>query len=144
MAPPKGHKKYSNCYKPKLYEPDNLWIAAMKYFSWSNKRPIKQEISHVKLGTVIVKHKRAYSIERLCLKLKMSKQTFLNYEKNEMYFDVCTRIRDVINSQHFEGGMVNIFNSNIVTRKLGLAEKTELSTNSEGFTLKIGENTFHL
>jgi hypothetical protein len=65
--------------------------------------------------------------------LNIDTQTFYNYasgkKEYETYFDICTRIRNIIDSQHFEGGMAGTFNAGIVTRKLGLAEKTNNEVN---------------
>lgn len=134
MPAPKGHKLWGNPLKPKKYTPEEFWQAACEYFEWSDENPwVKQDfIKGGEMGGSIVelKTERPYSIEQLCNYLDISLQTFYNYagaEGYETYFDICARIKQIIDSQHFEGGMVNAFNANIVTRKLGLKEQTDLS-----------------
>lgn len=149
MAAPKGHPLWGNPLKPKKYTPEELWKGACEYFEWCDENPImvieqskmpqrldaslaKQlkpsQIKGFMKQTIELPHTRAYSIERLCIFLNISRETFDNYSKTdgyETYFDICTHIRSIIDSQHFEGGMAGTFNANIVTRKLGLADKTQ-------------------
>lgn len=152
MPAPKGHPLWGNPLKPKKYTPDELWEGATDYFKWCDENPLilveqtkapqklSNEIARLKPNlvksflkqTIDLPKQRAYSIERLCIFLNISRETFDNYSKAdgyETYFDICLRIRQIIDSQHFEGGMAGLFNSNIVTRKLGLVEqqKTEHS-----------------
>ena len=151
MSPaPKGHPLWGNPLNPKKYTPEELWEGACEYFDWCKKNPLKiieqtkmpqrlpsnykkethGSIKNFTKQTIELPHQRAYSIEGLCVYLNMTTQTFFNYSKEsgyETYFDICTHIRQIINSQHFEGGMGGIFNANIVTRKLGLSENVKTS-----------------
>lgn len=143
MAAPKGHAKWGNPIKPKSYLPEELWIGAMAYFDWCDSHPWKRKEpikSGEKVGKIInIPTQRPYSIEGLCNHLDISVETFNNYSKAsgyETYFGVCSRIRQTIDNQHFEGGMVGSFNANIVTRKLGLADKREL-TGKDGNPIEI-------
>ena len=157
---------WGNPVKPKKYTPMQLWKEACNYFNWCDNNPwmmIEQSKQPQRLPTnydkakhgniknflnqtVKLPHQRPYSIERLCNFLNISFQTFENYSKTEgyeTYFEVSARIRQIIDAQHFEGGMVGAFNANIVTRKLGLAEKQELAGANgkgilDGIEFKIG------
>lgn len=154
MVAPKGHPIWGNPRKPKKYTPQKYWEGACKYFDWSIKNPIKiieqskmpQKLpSNYKKEThgpiknftkqvIELPHARAFSIERLCVFLNIHRSTFNNYLSGkgyETYFDISLRIKDIIDSQHFEGGMSGLFNAGIVTRKLGLAEKND-HTSSDG------------
>lgn len=152
MCPaPKGHAKWGNPLKPKKYTPEQLWDGACNYFEWVDKHPWKKieqkkgstvisAKSDVKLsrkaiaGFIAIPTQRPYTIEGLCNFLDINLQTFINYSERENYethFDVCARIRQIIDTQHFEGGMVGAFNSNIVTRKLGLVEKQEIQNKGD-------------
>jgi hypothetical protein len=56
-------------------------------------------------------------------------QTFYNYlekEGYEDYFDITARARNRIFQQNIEYGYVGAYDSNLVSRKLGLAEKKEI------------------
>ena len=141
MAAPKGHPLWGNPLNHKKLTPTELWDGAIDYFKWCDENPWHKEdfIKSGEMAGSIVKLKtqRPYTIEGLCIHLNISYQTFFNYSKEagyETYFDICTHIRKVIDNQHFEGGMVGAFNANIVTRKLGLTEKTEL-TGKDGVPL---------
>jgi len=154
MSPaPKGHPLWGDPRKPKKYSPEELWTGALDYFKWADENPwlmveqskMPQKLSEkMALGmkpsmvkaflkqTVELPKQRPYSIEALCLHLNISRETFDNYSKTkgyETYFDVCRAIRDIIDRQHLEGGMVGAFNANIVTRKLGLQEKIQSTQN---------------
>lgn len=63
------------------------------------------------------------TIRGFCLFAGISRQTFLNYEKDERYLDIVTRIKDII----VEGASADLFNVNIIARELGLAEKTDMT-----------------
>jgi len=159
-AAPKGHPLWGNPLNPKKYTPEEFWEGSCKYFDWSNKNPIKiieqakmpqrlpsnykkeihGSIKNFTKQTIDLPHTRAYSIERLCVFLDISRETFYNYLKKkgyETYFDISKRIKDIIDSQHFEGGMSGTFNANIVTRKLGLAEKNEHTSPDGSMTPQI-------
>lgn len=133
MPAPKGHPLWGNPLNPKLYDPETLWLAACEYFEWCNQNPCEKQdfIKGGEFAGQIVKLKieRPYSIEGMCNHLNITRETFDNYSKKEGYetfFYTCKCIRQIIDSQHFEGGMVGAFNANIVTRKLGLVEKAEI------------------
>lgn len=124
---------WSVMVKPKKLTPKQLEDGANDYFEYCRKNPwLKQEMikSGDMAGTLVaVPTERPYTIEGLCNYLNINRSTFDNYSKQpeyEKYFSTCARIRQIIDNQHLEGGMVGAFNSNIVMRKLGLAEKTEL------------------
>lgn len=147
MPAPKGHPRWGNPLKPKKYSPERLWEGAKEYFEWCDNNPIMvaeqsklpQRLTAAMTATmkpamikkfltqlIDIPYKRPYTIEGMCLHLNISRETFDNYsniEGYETYFDICRAIRRIIDTQHFEGGMVGQFNANIVTRKLGLAEK---------------------
>lgn len=152
MAPRKGHPMWGNPLKPKKYTPIELWDKAIEYFAWCDKNPI-QIVEQAKMpqrlpsnydkkvhGSIknftqqLVKlpMQRAYSIEGFTNFANICFNTFANYQsddynkKDETYLKVCLRIRKIIDDQHFTGGMAGTFNANIVTRKLGLADKKEM------------------
>lgn len=155
MPAPKGHERWGNPLNPKKYTPEELWEGACNYFDWCQKHPvIKKEqkkgstMFNVKgdlkasakalSGIVDIPTERPYSIASLCNYLDICEDTFTNYSKSEgyeTYFGVCKRIRQIIDSQHFEGGMVGNFNANIVTRKLGLKEAQEIDHKSTDGTM---------
>ena len=142
MAAPKGNnywqfrEKHGRDFK---YTPDTLWEEAVKYFEWISKKVWnkKEAIKSGELaGTLIdIPTQTPMSIESFCLYADIDRKTFDNYESNTKdyvdFFPIITRIRKIIESNQFEGATVGAYNPNIIARKLGLVEKTQLSGDSE-------------
>jgi hypothetical protein len=135
MSAPKGNRygiDSGNFFKPKKYTPVTWKNVFIKYLNdrqnkaWSKNEPIK---SGEKAGELMkVPTQLPLTIESFCVFAGVSKQTFYNYEGAvgyEKYFDITTRIREVIESDQFDGATVGAYNPNIIARKLGLAEKTK-------------------
>jgi hypothetical protein len=121
------------------YTPESFWEEAVRYFEWisakvwNKKDPIK---SGDMAGTLIdVPTQTPMSIESFCIFADISTETFRNYESKEEtykdFFEVTTRIRTIIESQQFEGATVGAFNPNIIARKLGLQDKTDITSGGD-------------
>lgn len=141
MAAPKGNNywqfrnKHGRDFK---YTPDALWEEAEKYFEWMSSRVWnkKEAIKSGEMaGTLIdIPTQTPMSIESFCLFADIDDNTFLRYEKQEGYesfWDITTRIRKVIESNQFEGATVGAYNPNIIARKLGLTDKTDITTGGD-------------
>ena len=131
MAAPKGNEYYllrGKSGRDTEYTPELLLEKSNEYFQWCLDNPIKkQEVvkykdSHEK---VYVDIDRPFSLQGFCNYSEIALQTFLNYEKREDFIDITTRVRGNIEAQQFEKATVNIFNANIIARKLGLVDKKE-------------------
>lgn len=150
MCPaPKGHPRWGNPMNVKKLTPEELWDGAVEYFQWCNDNPwIKKDWVGKDADEVEREMQRPYSISGLCIFINISDDTFQNYCKGEgyeTYFGICSHIKKIIDTQHFEGGMVGAFNANIVTRKLGLAEKQEMNATIETKeTIEIGGKQFKI
>lgn len=138
MPAPKGHPIWGNPKNIKIYTPDEFAEKFIEYIEWADNNPwLKTDF--VKSGEmagqkVYLETARAYSIEEFCNYAQITMQTFYNYSKAvgyETYFDICTRIKQIIDAQHFSGGMSGVFNSNLAARKLGLGEKSDVTSNGE-------------
>lgn len=160
MAAPKGHPIWGNPLKPKEYTPEEFWLGALEYFEWSNKNPwikkeqkkgntnlkvegdfkVNKKATEILSGLVNIPTERPYSLEALCNYLNISLQTFYNYANKdgyETYFEICARIRQIIDSQHFEGGMTGAFDAGIVARKLGLVDKKQTDLNIPNLNISV-------
>ena len=140
MAAPKGNNywefrnKHGRNFK---YTPEDFWDEAIKYFVymsdkvWNKKEAIKS--GDLAGTTMDVPTKTPLSIESFCLFADINYDTFRNYESNteeyKDFFDITTRIRNVIESNQFEGATVGAYNPNIIARKLGLSDKKEIEGN---------------
>lgn len=145
MAAPKGNqfwKQRSKHGRDKLFtDASLLWESACEYFEWCDKNPWISEKTKFKpiSGEEIEKTPtaRPYSMSGLCIYLGCGQGYFYEFKKNcsKDLSDIITRIEEVIETQQFEGATVGAFNANIIARKLGLADKKEL-------TGKDGEHLF--
>lgn len=118
------------------YEPETLWEEAVKYFDWISEK-VWNKKEAIKSGdmagsTMDVPTSTPMSIKGFCLFADIDHVTFANYESNvdpyKDFFTITTRIRNVIESQQFEGATVGAYNPNIIARTLGLADKSEVRT----------------
>lgn len=137
MAAPEGNKYYLERLKDgrdKYYTPESFMDIALDYFEWAEENPFKEELVFHSQGIItkdFVTKKRAFSINALCIHAGICTKTFNNYEKAEDFVLVTTRIRDIIECQQFDGATTGFFNPNIIARKLGLTDKSEVTTITE-------------
>ena len=149
MPAPDQHTKWGNPTQHTEYTPQQLWDKACQYFDWCDQNPwIKMqpkkgsttipanfegdttELLQLLGPTIAVPTTRPYTLDGLCNYLDINRQDFDTYATkpcNKAYFDICTRVNQIINTQQFEGAMVGTFNASIVMRKLGLSDKKELT-----------------
>lgn len=141
MAAPKKNRfgiDSGNFFKPKKYTPRKWKDVFIKYLfergkkTWHKKEAIK---SGMNAGKIInIPTQIPLTIESFCVFAGVSKQTFYNYEKEdgyEEYFDITTRMREIIESDQLDGASIGAYNQSIIARKLGLAEKIENTIKSE-------------
>lgn len=131
MPAPKGNQYYkirTRDGREKIFKtPNQLVIAANKYFDYCLENPLIEidfkgkDAKEVKLPKM-----RAFSLEGLCNFIEIGMTTFKAYEKREDFQLVTTRIRSIIDSQQFEGAASGFLNPNIIARKLGLVDKSEI------------------
>ena len=136
MAATKGNqwwKLRSKHGKDKIFtNPKILLEACYEYFEATDKRKwIKKDWVGKDSMEVIRETETPYTITGLCLFLGIGLQTLHNYKKDKDYLEVITHVEDIIYTQKFEGATVGAFNSNIIARDLGLADKKDLSGSVE-------------
>lgn len=139
MAAPKGNTywKLSKGWavgNDKSYTPAALWDKAVEYFNWIDKNPL-HESKGFSNGLILEMTKlRAMTIKGFCLFAEISTQTFTNYDKEDAYFAITAKIRDIIYTQKFEGAAAGLFETNIIARELGLADKQQLDLTNRDIT----------
>lgn len=132
MAAPIGNQYWkirSKSGRSKKYSPRMLLRKANEYFQYCIDNPLyRSEIIKYKDHHEIVEVPvlRVFSIEGFCVFADIAVKTFHNYEKEEDFLQVTSRIRGVIENQQLEGASANLLNANIIARKLGLADKQDL------------------
>lgn len=138
MAAPKGNNYWTRRKKhgrnPIFKTPDDMWRQAQEYFDWVEANPLYETKAFAYKGivtTATVPKMRAMTIQGLCLFLDISDETWYRHCDSEDFSGVTERIKKIIYTQKFEGASADLLNANIITRELGLAEKTENSTKLE-------------
>lgn len=129
MAAPKGNsywKLVKNAGRPKTHTPESLWNKALEYAEWCEVNPLYEKKAFGTGLVVDIPHMRTMTIQGLCLFSNISHLTFLNYEKEDDFLKVTTRIRDLIFTQKFEGAAADMLNPNIIARDLGLVDKSRI------------------
>lgn len=141
MSAPTGNefwKRRSKDGRDKEYTKDALWEGACEFFQWCDDNPWKEKDWVGKDAVQVVRETpRPFTIKGLCIYLDISEQTLNNYEKQEEYFGVVTRIKDIIHTQKFEGAAVGVYNSNIIARDLGLADKTDNKNTNTNYNVPL-------
>ncbi|MFR9166359.1 MAG: terminase small subunit [Dysgonomonas sp.] len=130
MASAKGNAYYKLAkslepHKRNRYQPEELWEAALRYFDWIEKNPLKEEKVFSSGKRLNVSHMRAMTIVSFCVFAGISRETFDNYSKSDKYKPVTSLIRNIIFSQKFEGAAANLLNPSIIARELGLKEQAD-------------------
>ena len=138
MGAPKGNNywQFRNKHgRDFIYQPDALWEEAVKYFEWMSEKVWnkKEAIKSGEMAGVLIDipTQTPMSLESFCLFADISTDTFRNYESTKDFIEVTTRIRGVIESNQFEGATVGAYNPNIIARKLGLTDKTDVTSNGK-------------
>lgn len=107
---------------------DELWRAACEYFEWATDNPLIEERPMNIAGQLVmaeVKKARVFTFSALCFDLDVSYSTYKGWRNDETLAEACDWIDNVIYTQKFEGAVAGIFNAGIISRDLGLTEKTE-------------------
>lgn len=139
MAWPKNNRYWKNVdFKnpPKYESANDLWEKAKEYFEFNEKRRwIKQDFvkSGEGAGKIIdMELPNPPSIGAFCIFANISQSTFNNYSnKKDEWLVVTDVIREIIYAIQFEGATVNLFNANIIARKIGLTDKKEVELKTD-------------
>ena len=153
MAATKGNqfwKARAKHGRDKIFKTPELMLeAAFDYFAWVEDNPLTKAIIYQ--GEVCAKPEklmRAMTIKGLCIYWGVN--TFylndfignLDLEKKEDkdFSQVISTIKEIIETQKFEGASAGLLNPNIIARDLGLTDKKELSGSVENpLTMVIAE-----
>lgn len=115
--------------KPKYKDSEDLWNAACEYFQWVIDNPLLEKKLFAYEGEVIeadLPKMRAMTITGLCIYLGISQVTWYDWRKLRADLaEAIEMIEDVIYTQKFEGASAGLLNSNMISRDLGLVDKTE-------------------
>mgnify|MGYP003643120134 CR=1 FL=1 len=133
MAAPIGNRfweaRSTHGAKPKFENGIDLYSACCEYFQWVEDNPLKEEKIAQFQGVFVkgdVSKMRAMTIAGLCNFIDIAHQTWCDWRTNRKDLsEVITRVDSIIYDQKFSGAAADLLNSNIISRDLGLADKTE-------------------
>jgi len=121
---------------PKFKTQKALWEAAVAYFEWVTKNPLKEAKAFSYEGRITIAElpkMRAMTINGLCLSLGISTETWRGWKTDghELFrkdlLPIIERIEAVIYEQKFTGAAAELLNPSIIQRELGLADRKELT-----------------
>lgn len=130
---------------PMLFSsPALLWEAACDYFEDCNNNPIETEDWVGKDAESVIRRKPLpYSLSGFRVWVGASKNWWSEFrkareaDKDEEFLGIISRIEDICFTQQYNGAAGGLYQQNIVSRALGLVEKTEGKTEVSG-TVKTG------
>lgn len=144
MGAPKGNKFWkarSSHGRKKIFEtPDIMMAAAIEYFEWVENNPLEKPIIYQ--GEVSPKPEklmRAMTVKGLCIFWGVHSDYLTEFASNldlstkigKDFSSVTKTIREIIDTQKFEGASAGLLNPNIIARDLGLSDKKD-HTSSDG------------
>jgi len=140
MAAPKGNSFWqlrSKHGRDAIFtDPNTLLEACTEYFKatdgrkWFKREAIKGGEMAGQLIAIPIE--TPYSLTGLCIFLDVNTDYLTQFENSETYKNnkdfsrVITYVRDIIDTQQFEGATVGAFNANIIARKLGLTDNQKV------------------
>lgn len=133
MSAPEGNQYWKlahNWRKPKRYTPNKLLEKAFEYIEWAEENPLYEMKAFASKGKILktnIPKMRALTIQGFCFFANMEPKTFYNYEKDEAYLHITTRIREMFFAQKLEGAAADLLNPSIIARELGLGDKQEIT-----------------
>lgn len=139
MAAPQGNRfwtaRSSHGREPIFENSDELWAACCEYFDWVEGNPLWEDKLVTFQGSAShepVAKMRAMTLDGLCIFLDVDRKTWDNYRDREDFFQVTSRVDQIIRTQKFQGAAADLLNPNIIARDLGLADKAEVAGNGGG------------
>jgi DNA-packaging protein gp3 len=149
MAPPKGNKFWMTRGKhgrDAIFTlPEVLWDTACSYFKWADENPwYRYDVvkSGDRVGEVLsTPTQRPYSIAGFCVFLGVGTTWFSVFRLNcsEDFSTVINEIETVIRTQQWEGATVGTFRENIISRTLGLVDRTDMTTQGQAINTQNAE-----
>lgn len=115
---------------PAYATPAELENRIVEALNWYHSHPLKEGVAFHSRGVVtktFVSKMRPFTFKGVALALGLTENGLLNYAKKDGFAPVIEWLRDVIYTQKFEGAATGLLNPVIISRDLGLADKSEVS-----------------
>ncbi len=153
MAATKGNqfwKARAKHGRDKIFKTPELMLeAAFDYFAWVEDNPLEKAIIYQgAVSETPEKLMRAMTIKGLCIYWGVNTRYLddfisnlkLDTDEGKDFSSVTSTIKEIIETQKFEGASAGLLNPNIIARDLGLTDKKELSGSVENpLTMVIAE-----
>ncbi len=156
MAATKGNqfwKARAKHGRDKIFKTPELMLeAAFDYFEWVGDNPLTKAIIYQgEVSDKPEKLMRAMTIKGLCIYWGVNTQYLndfmgnLDLEKKESkdFSSVINTIKEIIETQKFEGASAGLLNPNIIARDLGLADTRQLTGTGKDGAIKTENTTFN-
>jgi hypothetical protein len=116
--------------RPKKFSsPEALWEKCVGYFDWVNNNPFIEHKATQFQGAQVDMYnelQRPMTKEGLTIFVGITHETWLQYGKTKHEFsEVVKQVNEIIYDNKFSGATAGFFNSNIIARDLGLADKKD-------------------
>lgn len=114
--------------REKVFEtPQRLWDAFVDYAEWSKNNPL------VNPGNYKDKRMRVLTLMGFCVYVGVATSYLrefksANRKDKTAYMAVIHKIEEAVNHQAFGGASSGFFNANIISRHLGLVDKTDVTS----------------
>jgi hypothetical protein len=140
MSATKGNqfwKQRATHGRDKIFKTPSIMLnAAYEYFQWVESNPLNKAITHQGAVTGYEGVMRAMTIKGLCIYWGVNsfylndfvKNLDLQKDEDKDFSQVISTIKEIIETQKFEGASAGLLNANIIARDLGLSDKTETET----------------
>jgi len=128
--------------RPRLFSrPIDLKNACDEYFAWCIENPLMETDYRGKdADQVLLPHPRPFTLSGLMVYLGTSEkywQTFrhtMEEQKHDEFLYIITHVEQTMRSQKFEYAATGFFNANIISRDLGLIDKTDITSGGESIS----------
>lgn len=125
-----------------IKDPEALMESANDYFQMCVDNPlIEIDFKGKDLQRVEIPHPKVFQKDELAIFSGCNQWSTINDLKkvNDDFFQVVTHIEKVIRGQKFQYAAVNMFNSNIIARDLGLKDRKDVTTDDQSINLTEDE-----
>ena len=131
--------------QPPKFTPETLLKAANAYFVWADENPICEQKLMMSQGLPVkeeMEHVRPLSLRAFYTHAGLAETTWYEYKANPKYTRVCYDIDNHMTAQRIDGASVGMYNSNIISRVLGLAEITKTDVQAVVVAREMTEKEF--
>lgn len=111
------------------YTPASLEQSALDYFEWVLAHPLiepRPMVAGGEIHMIEVPKPRPMTIGGFCLFAGISQRYLNELAHHRDFKDAIGWIKDAIYTQKFEGAAVGLFNANLISRDLGLADRQQV------------------